>query len=261
MPGAINNYLNSLARRLHLDPKREREILEELQGHIEDKAAEMEADGLDRESALACAVEEMGAPRVIASRMYAVHSTGRCVARCGSGHGAPLPPRGPVRPAPLEPLLPGVRGAGGHRLRHLAQLAQRWAEPVVLHLAGIHPGGSSHFVAPLPGCTGVRRVDAGYRRPASLQHRIVLHSCRVCPVLDVDRVQRGVQDCQAGLAPGLVDSASLPFLDIMGAVPELVGRTLERSRGEDAADRHGTGLHLPGTGGHDRRVPQGRARA
>ena len=76
MPGPINNYLNSLARRLHLDPHREREILEELQAHIEDKAAEKEAEGLDRESALASAVEEMGAPRSVASRMYAVHSTG-----------------------------------------------------------------------------------------------------------------------------------------------------------------------------------------
>ena len=76
MPGPINNYLNSLARRLHLDPHREREILEELQAHIEDKAAEKEAEGLDRETALACAVEEMGAARSVASRMYAVHSTG-----------------------------------------------------------------------------------------------------------------------------------------------------------------------------------------
>lgn len=76
MPGNVNRYLNSLARRLHLDPNREREILEELQGHIEDKAAEMEAAGLDRETALARAVEEMGAPRTVASRMYAVHSTG-----------------------------------------------------------------------------------------------------------------------------------------------------------------------------------------
>ena len=76
MPGPINNYLNSLARRLHLDPHREREILEELQAHIEDKAAEKEAEGLDREAALASAVEEMGAPRSVASRMYAVHSTG-----------------------------------------------------------------------------------------------------------------------------------------------------------------------------------------
>ena len=75
MPGAINEYLNALARRLHLDPLREREILEELQSHIEDKAAEKEAEGLDREAALACAVEEMGAPRTLASRMYAVHST------------------------------------------------------------------------------------------------------------------------------------------------------------------------------------------
>ena len=76
MPGTINNYLHSLARRLHLDPHHEREILEELQAHIEDKASELEAGGLDRESALRCAVEEMGAPRTVASRMYAVHSTG-----------------------------------------------------------------------------------------------------------------------------------------------------------------------------------------
>ena len=77
MPGVINNYLNSLARRLHLDPNREQEILEELHGHIEDKAAELEADGADHESALALAVEEMGTPRAIASSMYAVHSTTR----------------------------------------------------------------------------------------------------------------------------------------------------------------------------------------
>ena len=76
MPGSINNYLNALARRLHLDPQHEREIIEELQAHIEDKAAELEAGGMDRESALASAVEEMGAPRAVASRMYAVHSTG-----------------------------------------------------------------------------------------------------------------------------------------------------------------------------------------
>ena len=76
MPFPINNYLNSLARRLHLDPQHEREILEELQAHIEDKAAELEANGLDREAALSCAVEEMGAPRTVANRMYAVHSTG-----------------------------------------------------------------------------------------------------------------------------------------------------------------------------------------
>ena len=75
-PPSIGNYLNALARRLHLDPQHEREILEELQAHIEDKAAELEAQGLDRETALNCAVEEMGAPRTLASRMYAVHSTG-----------------------------------------------------------------------------------------------------------------------------------------------------------------------------------------
>ena len=76
MRGALNNYLNALARRLHLDPHHEREILEELEAHIEDKAAELESQGMDREAALACAVEEMGAAGAVANRMYAVHSPG-----------------------------------------------------------------------------------------------------------------------------------------------------------------------------------------
>ena len=54
MPGPINNYLNSLARRLHLDPHHEREILEELQAHIEDKAAIKRRRALTRGGSCVC---------------------------------------------------------------------------------------------------------------------------------------------------------------------------------------------------------------
>ena len=76
MPGDDTTYLNSLAERLHLDPNEEQDIVLELQAHLEDKAAELQAEGLDREAALAQAVEGMGRPDAVAKRMYAVHSTG-----------------------------------------------------------------------------------------------------------------------------------------------------------------------------------------
>jgi hypothetical protein len=76
MAGDVTTYLNSLSERLHLDPNEEQEIILELRAHLEEKAAELEAQGLDREDALAQAVEGMGRPDAVASRMYAVHSTG-----------------------------------------------------------------------------------------------------------------------------------------------------------------------------------------
>ena len=62
----VKTYLGSLARRLHLDPRETREIIMELQSHLEDKAAELESDGLDREAAMARAMAEMGRPDAVA---------------------------------------------------------------------------------------------------------------------------------------------------------------------------------------------------
>ena len=76
MPVEFANYLHSLARQLHLEPKEEQEIILELEGHLEDKAAELEAQGVDRDAALTLAMQEMGAPRALASGMYKVHSPG-----------------------------------------------------------------------------------------------------------------------------------------------------------------------------------------
>ncbi len=74
MPLDPASYLHSLAQKLHLQPSEEREILLELEGHLEDKAAELESQGMDRESALQLAVHEMGDPAPVASGMYKVHS-------------------------------------------------------------------------------------------------------------------------------------------------------------------------------------------
>jgi len=76
MPFEVTNYLHALARRLHLDPAEKDEIIQELEGHLEDKAADLETQGVDHETALARAVAEMGAPNAVARGMYEVHSPG-----------------------------------------------------------------------------------------------------------------------------------------------------------------------------------------
>ena len=68
------SYLHSLAQKLHLQPSEEQEILLELEDHLEDKAAELESQGMDRKTALELAVQDMGDPEPVASGMYKVHS-------------------------------------------------------------------------------------------------------------------------------------------------------------------------------------------
>ena len=76
MPIEVTNYLHALARRLHLDPAEKDEIIQELEAHLEDKAAELETQGIDHDAAVARAVQEMGAPNAVAWGMYEVHSPG-----------------------------------------------------------------------------------------------------------------------------------------------------------------------------------------
>lgn len=72
----VKDYLQSLADRLHLGPEDSRDIMLELETHLEDKVAELEAQGADREAAMEMAMDGMGTASTVASRMYAVHSTG-----------------------------------------------------------------------------------------------------------------------------------------------------------------------------------------
>ena len=76
MPFEVANYLHTLARRLRLDPVEEDEIIQELEAHLEDKATELETQGIDHDAAVARAVQEMGAPYAVARGMYEVHSPG-----------------------------------------------------------------------------------------------------------------------------------------------------------------------------------------
>ena len=76
MPGGYTSYLLSLARQLRLDPREAREILQEVQAHLEDRAAEFRAQGMGSEEASALAMRQMGDPKSVARSMYAVHSPG-----------------------------------------------------------------------------------------------------------------------------------------------------------------------------------------
>jgi hypothetical protein len=71
----FSSYLSTLARQLHLgSSQEEREIMQELEGHLEDKVSELEASGVDHQTALYRAVREMGNPGAVAKKMYEVHS-------------------------------------------------------------------------------------------------------------------------------------------------------------------------------------------
>lgn len=74
MTGEFANYLKALARQLRLGPRKDQDILLEVQGHLEDKAAELELAGADRATALVQAEAQLGSPAEVARRMYAVHS-------------------------------------------------------------------------------------------------------------------------------------------------------------------------------------------
>ena len=76
MDQEIRPYLRNLAKRLRLDPATQRNILLELQGHLEDKAKDLQATGVSRQEALHRATQYMGKPAHIASRIYAIHSRG-----------------------------------------------------------------------------------------------------------------------------------------------------------------------------------------
>ena len=76
MDGELQRYLHALTKKLRLDPRTNREIALELQGHLEEKIEELEEEGLTYGEALSRALGELGQPDVIARDMYSVHSRG-----------------------------------------------------------------------------------------------------------------------------------------------------------------------------------------
>ena len=67
------SYLSEIRRQLHLEPAKEDEILEEIQTHIEDRAAELQEAGNSPDKAFARALDEFGATQSIGQQLYAVH--------------------------------------------------------------------------------------------------------------------------------------------------------------------------------------------
>ena len=73
---SISHYLNRFKDCLHIDQTIKDGMAEELYTHLEDKAQELEENGLSREEASEIAVQSLGSPELIAQQIYETHAQG-----------------------------------------------------------------------------------------------------------------------------------------------------------------------------------------
>ena len=76
MANALSYYLDSVRGNLRLDPLAEKEIIDELQTHIEDKLQELREDGLSEDEAANTCVRLLGSAKLVARQIYEAHSQG-----------------------------------------------------------------------------------------------------------------------------------------------------------------------------------------
>jgi len=76
MTTALSHYLNSVRDNLRLDPLSEREVINELETHIEDELQELEEAGLSEEEAASTCVRLLGSAKLVAHQIYEAHSQG-----------------------------------------------------------------------------------------------------------------------------------------------------------------------------------------
>ncbi len=76
MTTALSHYLNSIRDNLRLDPLSEREVINELETHIEDELQELKEAGLSEEEAANTCVRLLGSAKLIARQIYEAHSQG-----------------------------------------------------------------------------------------------------------------------------------------------------------------------------------------
>ncbi len=69
-------YLVDLKDNLRLDPSSEKEIVDELETHVEDRFQELKEDGLSDEEAARQSVGLLGSARLVARQIYEAHSQG-----------------------------------------------------------------------------------------------------------------------------------------------------------------------------------------
>ncbi len=76
MIAVLSHYLDSVRDNLRLAPSSEREVISELETHIEDRVQELEAAGLSEEEAANTCIRLLGSARLVARQIYEAHSQG-----------------------------------------------------------------------------------------------------------------------------------------------------------------------------------------
>jgi hypothetical protein len=73
---ALTHYLDSIRDNLRLDLSNEREVVNELETHIEDRLQELREAGLSEEEAANTCVKLLGSAKLVARQLYEAHSQG-----------------------------------------------------------------------------------------------------------------------------------------------------------------------------------------
>ena len=76
MIAVLSQYLDSIRDNLRLDLTDEREVIDELQTHIEDEFQEMREAGLSEEEAANACIKLLGSAKMVARQIYEAHSQG-----------------------------------------------------------------------------------------------------------------------------------------------------------------------------------------
>jgi hypothetical protein len=76
MTTSLSFYLNSIRDNLRLEPSSEKEVIDELQTHIDDKLRELKESGLSEEEAANTCVSLLGSAKLVACQLYEAHSQG-----------------------------------------------------------------------------------------------------------------------------------------------------------------------------------------
>jgi len=76
MTPELSQYLDNIRYNSKLNRSDEREVISELEAHIEDRIQQLEEDGLSKEEAISACLEQMGSTKLVAQQMYEAYSQG-----------------------------------------------------------------------------------------------------------------------------------------------------------------------------------------
>ncbi len=76
MTAALSHYLDIVRANLKLDSSLEREVIQELETHIEDELQELKQSGLSDEEATSTCLSLLGSAKMVARQIYETHSQG-----------------------------------------------------------------------------------------------------------------------------------------------------------------------------------------